>query len=78
MKNAACNIGPENQKRRRWIGYVSLVIAGLLSGYFIAAQTPALYRMIVFPFFLVGFLGLLQAETKVCVTNAFQKKVGME
>ncbi len=74
----ACNIGPKGQARRRWIGYVLLILAGVLTGYFLANQTPIIYRIIVFPFFAGGFISLLQAERKVCVWNAHRKMVEVD
>ncbi len=73
-----CNIGPKAQQRRRWIGYILVIMAGLLTGYFMANHTPLIYRIIVFPFFAGGFISLLQAERKVCVWNAHQKIVEVD
>jgi hypothetical protein len=74
----ACNIGPKAQSRRKWIGCALIVVAGILTGYFLAHETPSMYRIIVFPFFAGGFISLLQAERKVCVWNAHQKTVEAE
>ncbi|MDP2666079.1 MAG: hypothetical protein Q8P05_01090 [Candidatus Diapherotrites archaeon] len=71
-------IGPTGIKRRRSIGLVSLVIAGVLSGYLVAFSFDALARVIVFPFFLVGFISLLEAQKGVCVVQPFQKKTEMD
>lgn len=78
MESQVCNIGPNGQKRRKWIGNLLLVVAGILSGFFIATHAPAWERVLVFPFFAAGFISLLQAQTKVCVTNAMKKTVEVD
>lgn len=74
----ACNIGPQGQARRRKMGLMALVAAGVLSGFLIAFQADVWMRLLVFPLFLGGFVSLLQAERKVCVMHAYHKTVEEE
>ncbi|MEK6970231.1 MAG: hypothetical protein AABW68_00890 [archaeon] len=71
----ASNIGPKGQKMRQWVGYTLLMIGGILIGYLLANHSPYWHRIIVFPFLAGGFISLLQAKSKVCVYNAYRKKV---
>ena len=74
--NEPCNIGPENQRKRERIGMALIIIAGLLSGFFIATRVPSLTRILVFPLFAGGFITLMEAKSKVCVWYAYRKKIG--
>lgn len=78
METVACNIGPQNQKWRKNVGMILLVFAGFVSAFMIAFDVPTLQRIVVFPLFAGGFISLLQAARKVCVTNALQKKVQVD
>ncbi len=73
--DAVCNIGDKGQKQRRNIGILFLAIAGMLSGFSIAWHVPAWQRLVVFPFFAIGFIALLESQQKVCVLNAYMGKV---
>ncbi len=55
-----------------------LVLAGFTSALLIAFNVPTIFRLIVFPLFGIGFLSLLQAARKVCVTNAYKKTAQMD
>ena len=70
-----CNIGDKGQKRRRMLGIFLLAAAGMLSGFSIAWDFPAWQRLVVFPFFAIGFIALLESQQKVCVLNAYTGKV---
>lgn len=78
MKTEVCNIGPQNIKRRQTIGMVLLILAGFTSAILVAFNVPTILRIIVFPLFAIGFISLLQAARKVCVTNAYKKTVQLE
>ncbi|QQR92277.1 MAG: hypothetical protein IPJ89_03920 [Candidatus Iainarchaeum archaeon] len=70
-----CNIGSAGQKRRRMIGIFLLAFAGMLSGFLIALHFETWQRLIVFPFFVAGFVALLESQQKVCIINAYTGKV---
>ncbi len=76
METIACNIGPKGQERRRLRGIFFLIVAGIISGWVIAFDSPFLHRLLVFPFFLAGFIGLLEARRKVCIIRAATKTAG--
>ncbi len=76
--NDACNIGPQNRKRRKWFGVIFLVLAGITSGYLIATNADVFSRVLVLPLFALGYVNLLQAQTGVCVYHAYKKTVGEE
>jgi hypothetical protein len=58
------NIGPIEQRKRAVGGFVGLVIAIAVLIALRAWGVPALWRLLAFPFFLVGAIGLLQAREK--------------
>ena len=74
----ACNIGPQGQARRRAHGMFFLVVAGVIGGWVIAFDSPLLHKLVVFPFFLAGFISLLEARRKVCVIRAAGKTAERE
>ncbi len=78
MKGEVSNIGHNAIQKRQKMGAILLVIAGFLSGFLIAMDTPFFARIIVFPFFAGGFISLIQAHRKVCVYNAWKKTKDME
>jgi hypothetical protein len=55
----ACNIGPNQRRRRLWIG-VPLLLAGLVASFL---SKSFLGQMVAF----FGFLSIFQAEAGVCV-----------
>lgn len=77
MDPLACNIGPNEIKKRQTIGLALIVVAGFSSGMLVAVHAPWYFRIAVFPLFMGGFVSLLQAQKKVCVYHAWKKTKNM-
>jgi hypothetical protein len=64
VENAAVNIGPREQLKRRVMGIIFLIVGAGLAFLMIAYAAPRLYRVAVFfPLWMAG-LGLFQARGK--------------
>lgn len=56
------NIGPNQRRLRRNLGFWALGLAAALGGLLLWVGAPAPYRLALAPFVLGGLLGLLQAR----------------
>lgn len=66
------NIGESERRRREYLGVGGLVTAFGLAVYLIAAETGMWWRLLTFPPFWAGTLGLMQSREKVCVLLAMR------
>ena len=64
------NIGPRGRRQRLILGTICLVLA--CAGLYVLArwQTPRAVRLLLFPFFWVGLVGVLQARARTCIALA--------
>ncbi|WP_226022037.1 hypothetical protein [Halomicrobium salinisoli] len=63
----ACNIGPEQRRKRRFAGAVGVVAAAAYVGWILLSGRPPESLLGVFPLLFAGFLGLLQDYFRFCV-----------
>jgi hypothetical protein len=70
MTSDACNIGPREQRKRRLMGIVALVVGVCAAFVLVVYSAPRWSRLIVFfPIWMAG-LGLMQAREKTCIALA--------
>ena len=63
-KEAATNIGPREQRKRRVLGIVSLTVGVSLAFLLVVLGAPRLARLVVFFLVWIAGLGLLQSREK--------------
>lgn len=61
-----CNIGPAEQSKRRYIGYLGIAAALLMSIAVPLLQLPPIWFLASAAPFYGGFIGLLQARSSFC------------
>lgn len=64
------NIGPAGRRQRAVFGAVALVMAGALTVGLVEADAGGLWRLLVFPVWWFGLVGLLQARARTCIAFA--------
>jgi hypothetical protein len=70
MLSDAFNIGPREQRKRRLLGIVALVVGVAAAFVLVIFSAPRAARLIIFfPIWIAG-LGLLQAREKTCISLA--------
>ena len=70
MTTLTGNINRAGQQKRRIGGIVSLVIGGMLIVVLNQAGAGRWWRVLTFPSFWLGALGLIQAQARTCVAFA--------
>jgi hypothetical protein len=61
-----CNIGPAERRARRMIGWIGLVMAGVLLGIFIFTHTPQIWRLFILIPATIAASGFLQSSFHFC------------
>jgi hypothetical protein len=70
MPSDAINIGPREQRKRRLLGIVALVVGVAAAFVLVIFSAPRWSRLIIFfPLWIAG-LGLMQAREKTCISLA--------
>ena len=78
MVSEAINIGPREQRKRRFLGLVALTVGVGAAFLMVIMQAPRWSRAIVFfPIWIAG-LGLIQAREKTCIALAASGKCNMD
>jgi hypothetical protein len=78
MPSDAINIGPREQRKRRLLGIVALVIGVSLAFTLIVYAAPRWSRLIIFLPIWVAGLGLMQAREKTCIALAARGTCNMD
>jgi hypothetical protein len=73
-----CNIGGQERKRRRQMGYLSFGIAGVYIAGVLAAGYPETYLLGSFIFLYGGVLGVLQARRRFCAAYGLAGQYGFD
>jgi hypothetical protein len=72
------NIGPREQRKRRLLGIVALVVGCAAAFVLVVYAAPRASRLIVFfPLWIAG-LGLMQAREKTCIALAARGTCNMD
>lgn len=66
-----CNIGPDEIRQRRIVGYVGLVLTGIYLGFALSIDSSNLVRAGVFIPLYIATTGWLQATKKFCLAYGF-------
>ncbi len=72
------NIGPKQRRKRLFMGLTVHAITIVLSAVFIHYHLGLWWKSALFIPFFMGFLGLIQAQKKVCVMYAQQSTRNMD
>lgn len=72
------NIGPKQRRKRLFMGLAMHTITILVSAAFIHYGLGLWWKATLFVPFFIGFLGLIQAQKKVCVMYAQQGTRNMD
>lgn len=67
------NIGRRGQRQRRAAGVAALAVAAVVLGVLNEFDASRWWRLGVFPLFLFGALGLVQARARTCVALAARR-----
>jgi hypothetical protein len=68
--DAVCNIEPAGQRQRRVFGLVMLVVGVTLALGAVMLHVDRVWRLGVFIPFVLGGIGVFQAQAKTCVAHA--------
>jgi hypothetical protein len=71
------NISPKEVRQRFVVGAIGFGLAAIAFYWLRAAGAPSAARLILFPLFFIGFLGVLQARRKLCVIIAQKQAAAM-
>ncbi len=74
----ASNIGRREQRKRRLLGVVALVVGVATDFVMVVYDAPRWWRLAVFPLVWMAGLGLLQARKKVCIALAARGTCNMD
>jgi len=61
-----CNIGREEIKLRKFVGWLGIACTLILWGYFISAKVEPLWRLSLFFPAMMGAIGIIQAQMGFC------------
>lgn len=61
-----CNIGPEEIKKRKQVGWMGLTATGVLWSLLVGFDTPAIWRLLLFIPSTISASGFLQAYMHFC------------
>jgi aminopeptidase-like protein len=63
-----CNLSDGEARQRNIAGWVGLILTIILEAYFIYAQLPLTYRLVIFLPATIGAIGFLQGVMHFCVS----------
>ena len=64
MSAALANLGPSEQRKRRFSGWALLIVTLALFGHMVGLEIPRGWRFLLVAPLFVSFLGFLQAKNK--------------
>ena len=67
----ACNLGPDEVRRRTRIGYIGLIIALIVVFLLEFFDAPRLYRLFILPPVFYSISGFIQARHRFCYLYGF-------